>query len=117
MLLRLADGQRAGHGTYILSPSFAFAAQLRAAFGGEGVVLGLPAGLRLAPFLLEQALSLEPMERRVQCTFLDHEHVGGTLPDPAADGIAVARSPGDGLEDQEIEGAGVEIGAGHGAWG
>jgi hypothetical protein len=57
------------------------------------------------------------MEGGIEHAFLDNEYVLGRLPNPSADGVAMARTPAHGLEDEEVEGTGVEIRAGHGPGG
>jgi hypothetical protein len=49
------------------------------------------------------------MERGVEGAVLDVEVVLGGGPDPAGDGVAVPGAPGEGLEDQDVEGALEEI--------
>jgi hypothetical protein len=53
------------------------------------------------------------MERGIEHALLHDEHVLCGLANPAADGVAVAWSPAHGFEDEEVEGTGIEIGAGH----
>src|SRR4051794_7685057 len=43
------------------------------------------------------------MEGGVEGAFLDPEVVVGGVADPSCDGVAVHRTPGEGLEDQEVE--------------
>ena len=95
-------------------PSRELVAQMLTSCGGEPIELGFAIGVGESPLLLEVAFALEAVERRIQGTFLDAQRVAGGLSDPAADGVAVHRSPADGFEDQEVEGAREQIGAGHG---
>src|SRR5436190_2820676 len=108
-----AGGERAGDRARELFPALSLGAQLRASERREGVVLGLASGLGRAPLLGEPAFALEAMKRGVESALLDDEDVGGGLADPAADRVAVAWSPGDSFEDEEVERAGVEVGASH----
>src|SRR5690348_11502890 len=102
------DGARVGR------PARGLSAQMRAASGGERVVLGLASRLGLSPLLGDDAASLEAVECGVERTFLNAEHVLGGLADPSADGIAVSRTPGECFQDQDVECACEKIGAGHG---
>jgi hypothetical protein len=53
------------------------------------------------------------MERGIQGALLDRKDVSGPLPNPVPDGISMHGAPGNGLEDQEVEGASEEVAAGH----
>src|SRR5690606_34835143 len=64
-----------------------------------------PILLRAPPLRLEQAVALEPVERRIEGSFLDLESVPGSVDDPPHDGQAVERPARDGTEHQEVEGA------------
>ena len=59
--------------------------------------------------------ALQAVQRGIKGAFLDREDVLGCLPDPAADPVAVHGAPAQRLEDEDIEGADVEIASGHGA--
>jgi len=43
------------------------------------------------------------MKRVVQCAFLDLERAASGVLDPARDGVAMARPPGESLENEHVE--------------
>src|SRR5690348_8041448 len=81
-------------------PALRLRAQVGPSGRGQRVVLGVAPGLTDPPLLGEQAFALETMERRIERPLLNDDVVGRGLADPSADGIAVAWSPADGLEDE-----------------
>src|SRR5215475_12142927 len=88
---------RRGPAPELASPGGAQAIELRLA-----VVLGKP------PFRFDEAGSLEAMQRWVQRAFADRHRGARRRLDPLDDGIAVAWSPAQCLEDQQVERAASE---------
>ena len=72
---------------------------------GQGVELGLPAQLGRAPLGLDPALSLHPVESRVERTLLDCQRLVGRVLEPTRNRISMTRPPRERFEDQHIEGA------------
>ena len=77
---------------------------------GQLVQLDLALGIREPPLGLDPAFSLEAVERRVEGPLLDAEGVGAGGLDPLCYGVAVAGPPGEGLENERVEGAVEEFG-------
>src|SRR5262245_31212263 len=76
-----------------------------AAGGGELVVAGAPVVLGDAPFRAEEAFFLEAVDGLVEGGVVEVQRaVGGAL-EPGDDLEAVHRSPAEGAEDEEVEGA------------
>ena len=99
----------------VLCPYGGLGAELLSSLGGELVVLGFAVVLRESPLGLEESAFLHAMERGIEGAFFDLESLVGGVADPGGDGVSVSRSPGQGLEDEEIEGPlkEVEIDGGH----
>src|ERR1051326_6470732 len=76
---------------------------------GELVVAGAAPGRRHPPFGLDPPLELETLEGGVEGAFLDPERVAGEPPDVLGDAVAVQGPEREGLEEQEVEGAGKEV--------
>jgi hypothetical protein len=57
------------------------------------------------PLAGDRAAALEAVESRIEGALLHAERVLGGVVDPARHGVAMARSPREGLEDQQVEGA------------
>src|SRR5215207_113691 len=66
--------------------------------------------LRHAPLGLDEPFALHAVERRVERALADLERVVGGVLDPPRDAVAVARAPGEGLEDQGVERAVQQLG-------
>src|ERR1051325_2706598 len=96
----LGDGRRE------LAPLGGVGLELGAADLGERVDLDALPDLGRAPRRLDEALSLQPVERRIQRAFFYLKGVVGRVLEPAGDGVAMAGTPGQGLEDEEVECAG-----------
>lgn len=92
-------------GLGVLSPLGGFGAELIAAGLGELVVLGSPVVFGEPPLGLDEAFAFESVECLVERGVFDGEDVVGALADPSGDGVAVHGVPGEGLEDQDVEGA------------
>ena len=54
---------------------------------------------------------LEAVQRGIERALLDEQRAAGHLLDPLHDRVAAERAERDGLEDQEVEGAGEQVGA------
>src|SRR6185503_18023319 len=94
-------------------PAHGLAPEVCATSGRQGVILGLSAGVRFAPFLGDQAASLEAVEGGVERALLHRERVLRGFTYPPADRVSVARAPRERLEDQDVERSGEQVGAGH----
>src|SRR5688500_2543991 len=81
--------------------------RLRPHFGATGGCQGIDPyafpDVRLAPTRLDPPTLLHPVQRWVERSFLDAQHVIGCLLDPPRDGVAVTRTPGQGFEDEKVE--------------
>src|SRR3954452_730942 len=71
--------QRRGHHSRQPLPSGCFFAETLSASRGQLVVLGLSVVVRDAPLGIEQTLTLEPIQGRVQRTLLDLQRAAGHL--------------------------------------
>src|ERR1041385_7051912 len=107
-------GQDGRHHPGVAPPADRLLAELLPPRGGQLVELRLAIGVGDAPLLRQEPAPLQAVERGVERALLDRQHLVGALADPAADGVAVERTPAHRLEDEEVEGAGVEIRTGHG---
>ena len=88
----------------------AFGGKLFAARGGECVVAGAAIVLRRTPFGLHPAVEEQPLERGIQRTLADAQHVVGRQTQVLDDAIAMLRSADERLQDQELERARQKIG-------
>ena len=90
-------------------------AELFPSGGRELVVLGFAVVLREAPLGLEPAALFHAVEGGVERALFDLQSLVGGLANPRGGGVAVARSPLQRFEDEEVEGAleEVEIDRGH----
>ena len=75
---------------------------------GQPVVLGAAPVLALAPFRLDEPLVLEPVEGRIERALRHVQGLSRHLPDAEQHPVAVQAVERDGLEDQEVEGAGEQ---------
>src|SRR5688500_19224041 len=105
----LTDGEDLADGGGVARPRHRPRAEVPAAECRELVVLRLPVVLREPPLGLDPAAFLEAVERRVERPLVDAEQGVGDLADPARDGVAVARPPRKGLQNQHVERALEEI--------
>jgi hypothetical protein len=78
----------------------------------QPVELGPAAQFRQAPFGLDPSLLFHAVEGGVERSLFDFDDAIGRLFDGAGDGVAVAPSAGQGLEDQGVQGAVQELGRG-----
>src|ERR1051326_3631007 len=91
-------------------PFAGFTGALLAAGGGEGVVLGAPIVLGLAPFRRDETFLFELEEGGVQRAVVEREAVLARLLDPPGDAVAVQGSQDlEGLEDHQGERARLHI--------
>jgi hypothetical protein len=88
-------------------------AQLAASDRGHPVVLRLTSGVGDAPLVLQPAAALQPVQRGIERALLHVQGFLGGLTNPAADAVSVHRAPGEGLEDEDVERAYVEVASGH----
>ena len=87
-----------------------FGRQLPAAGGGQRVVARAAVVLRRAPLGLHPAVEQQPLERRIQRTLPDPEHVVRRHPQVLDDAVAVLGAWPERLQDEQLERAGKEIG-------
>src|SRR5690606_2002099 len=81
---------------------------------GQSVVLRPSVVLAHSPLALDESPVLEAVERRVERALLDLESATRDLLDTEQHAIPVQLAEGEGLQDQEVEGAGKEFrGIGH----
>jgi hypothetical protein len=85
---------------------------LLAARGSERVVAGAAIVLGRAPFALHPAVEEQPLERGIQRTLADAQHVVGGQAQVFDDAIAMLRTTDTRLQDQQFERARQEIGRG-----
>src|SRR5262249_46046904 len=93
----------AGHRETDAVPPFAMPFELPPAGGGEAVVLGAPAVFGIAPFGLQLAVPLPPVERRKQGSRIDLEVGAAEGLKPLRDPIPVDRLTGEDREDHQVE--------------
>src|SRR5688500_8687524 len=99
------------------APALQLRAEGAAAGGGDLVVAGAPVVVGRPPRARDEAVLLQPLERRVEGALVHLEHAVGDLLDALADPPAVQRGEGERLEDEEVERAAEDIGrraGGHG---
>src|SRR5262245_1247967 len=103
------------HGVDELRPGGRLGAQLRSACRRETVDLCFPIRVGEAPFALDPAAFLEPVESRIEGALSEVKNVVREFLRPPGDRVAVRRSPRECFQDEEIERAleQVEIGASH----
>src|SRR5688500_7706768 len=99
----LGGAEGAVHGADDLVPPRRLFGELRAARRRQPVVARAAVVLRRPPEGGDPAAILEAMERRVERSVLDLQHVFGSLRDGVSDGVAVRRPDRQRLEDEEIE--------------
>src|SRR6476620_8506767 len=92
---RREDGFDGGH---VSPPRLGFRAERAPALRGQPVVLGAPVVVARAPFAVDPALLLEPLERRVERALVDVEDALRELLDALADPPTVHR-----LEVERLE--------------
>ena len=95
-------GEGAIDGAGMLDPARRLGAERASSGGGERVVLGVTPGFATSPLLSQQPATLEAMECGIEHALLDDKYVVRGLANPSADGVAVARAPADGFEDEEV---------------
>jgi hypothetical protein len=98
------------HGGDEAVPAGLFFAEAFPARGGEFVILRAAVVVGSAPACFEKALANEAEEGGVEGALFDEESATGNLLDAEEDAVAVERAEGDGFENEQIEGAGKEIG-------
>src|SRR5215204_6827274 len=77
--------------------------ELAATGGRELVEARLAAELRHPPLRVDPPLPLHAVERRVERALLHLDGVGAGIAQPSGDGVAVARSPGEGAQNEGVE--------------
>src|ERR1041385_9508821 len=107
--LRSGGLEHAPHRGHQLVEGGDLGGQLLAPGPGELVVAGPAPGGRDPPLGLDPALEPEALEGGVERAFLDPERLRGQAPDVLRDAVAVHRPEGEGLEEEEVEGAGEEV--------
>src|SRR5688500_9906890 len=100
---------------HITRPALGLGAELASPAGGEPIELRIDVVLRETPLGLDEAARFHSVERRVEGRVLDAELTVGGLPQPAEDVVPVHGAPGEGLEDEHVEGAleDVDFAGGH----
>ncbi len=108
-----ADGSLGGEhhrcGLRVSLPTRETRGEMFSPAGGQLVVFRAPVRVRDAPFAVEPSLLLHPVERGVERAFFDLKSRLGDLLDPAQDREPVHRAPGQGLQDEEVEGTADEV--------
>ena len=84
-------------------PALLFGIGGRATLAGQLVELRLAVVLRGSPLGLDQALLLQPVERRVERALLDFQYVVGELVQAHGDAVAVVRPGAEALQDEQVE--------------
>ena len=77
--------------------------ELAASFRREAVVAGAAVVLGRAPERRDPAAILESMQRGIEGSMFDLEHVVRPVRDGVRDGVAVRRANRESLEDEEVE--------------
>src|SRR5204863_4932369 len=90
-----------------------FVLKLTASSPGQPVELRPALVLGLAPFRGDEALMLQPVQRRVQGALLDLEVVARDLLDAQQDAVAVLGTERNRFEDEQVERALEELGGRH----
>ena len=91
------------------APVRGFFFELRAASGGQRVILGSSSGVAFHPLGFDPGFLFEAVEGGIERALLDLEHFIGNLLNALGDGPAVLGLERDGFEDQEVEHALDEI--------
>src|ERR1700679_3727297 len=97
---RTADGGRES------VPVVRLFAQTPAARGGEFVKLGPAIVLRSTPLRLQQPLTHQPKQPRIESTLLDQQRITGDLPDAQQNAAPVQRAQQNNPQTQKLSGAG-----------
>src|SRR5947207_9493518 len=87
------------------SPCVRFRLELCASFPRELVIFRAPIVIGRAPARFDPAPPFETMQSRIERPLADLERRPGDLMQPFGDRPAVLRLKGNGLEDQQVEGA------------
>ena len=82
--------------------------QLVPAGRGQGVEPGAPVVLGRAPGRLDPPVEQEPLQGGIQRALADLQHVAGDGLQVSCDAVAVLRSDGEGLQDEQVEGTGAK---------
>ena len=85
--------------------------QLRPAGRGQRVEARAPVVLGRAPGGLDPAVQQQPLQGRIQRALAHLQHVVGDGLQVVGDAVAVLRPGGEGLQDQQVEGAREKLGA------
>ena len=93
----------------VFRPARQLRRELLASARTQAIELCFAVFLGVAPFGVEPALLFHAMERGIEGAFFDLELVACGLLDPAENGESVHRSPGERLEDEQVEGAADEV--------
>src|ERR1041384_7444807 len=101
----LRGAQHLAHRADIVLPLGDFLTQLAAPARRQAIELGAAVVLREPPLRFDPAPPLEPVQGGIERPFFNQKGGVGALPDPGCNVVAMGRPPGEGLEDQEIEGA------------
>src|SRR5689334_14106734 len=102
--------EEAGDGGRAPAPIGCLELELLSSGAGELVELGSPRLLGLPPFGVDEALSLEALQRDEQRPGVHLEHAARDLFDAARDPEPVQRLQAEGLEDEQVERALDDIG-------
>lgn len=100
--------ERLDHRRGVLFPAARFLPELPSSLGRQAVELGAPVVLRDTPLGRHRTLLLQPVERLIQRRVLESEAAIGALAEEERDAVAVVGPQREGLEDQQIDGAGQE---------
>src|SRR4029077_19235734 len=74
------------------------------------VKFGPPVVFRFPPLRLEQSLTHQPEQGRIQRSLLDEQPLSGNLLDPGKNRVTMKRSERDGLENEQIQCARQQFG-------
>ena len=108
-VVSLGGAQRGEHGFGVSCPRVGSCGELSSTSCREGVVLRSAIGLGEPPLARDAFLFLESVQCVVERAFFDLECAVRGVFDPSRDGVAVAWSPGECLEDEDVEGAFEEV--------
>src|SRR5262249_40431311 len=97
------------HDVRVARPTRELGREVFSAGGGDAIELRLAVSLRDAPLRVEPTLVFHAVERRIERTLCDLQLLARDLLDRAHDGESVHWTPGQCLEDQQVERAADEV--------
>jgi hypothetical protein len=106
--LRLGS-ESGGDGGDEAIPAVGFLAQSRSPRGSKFVKLRAAVVVGGAPGCFEKILPDQPKQSGIESTLFDEQGLAGNLPNAQKNAVAMKRAERDGLQDEEIQGAGKKL--------